>query len=94
MVNEYWSKKPYTLEIPSILGNCTLCFMKGKNAILAILREYPELANEWIEDEKRSKYTYLNGVTIETLKSIAQNNLFKEFDLDNINPAFDCACTT
>lgn len=94
MVNEYWANKPYTLEIPSILGNCTLCFMKGKNAILAILREYPELANEWIEDEKRSKYTYLNGVTIETLKSIAQNNLFKEFDLDNINPAYDCACTT
>jgi hypothetical protein len=32
--------------------------------------------------------------TIETLKSISQNNLFKEFDLDNINPAYDCACTT
>jgi hypothetical protein len=94
MVNEYWSKKPYTLEIPSILGNCTLCFMKGKNAILAILREFPELADEWINDEKNSKYTYFNGVTIETLKSISQNNLFKEFDLDNINPAFDCACTT
>ena len=68
--------------------------MKGKNAILAILREYPELADEWINDEKNSKYTYFNGVTIETLKSIAQNNLFKEFDLDNINPAYDCACTT
>ena len=94
MVNEYWSKKPYTLEIPSILGNCTLCFMKGKNAILAILREFPELADEWINDEKNSKYTYFNGVTIETLKSISQNNLFKEFDLDNINPAYDCACTT
>jgi len=94
IVNEYWSKKPYTLEIPSILGNCTLCFMKGKNAILAILREFPELADEWINDEKNSKYTYFNGVTIETLKSISQNNLFKEFDLDNINPAYDCACTT
>ncbi len=29
-VNDYWSKKPYTLEIPHILGNCDLCFMKGK----------------------------------------------------------------
>ena len=93
MINEYWAKKPYTLEIPSILGNCTLCFMKGKNAIIAILREHPELADEWIEDEKRSKYTYFNGIKIETLRSIAQNNLFKEYDLDKINPAFDCACT-
>ena len=55
IVNDYWSKKPYTLEIPSILGNCTLCFMKGKNAIMNILAAYPELADEWIEDEERNK---------------------------------------
>lgn len=97
-INEYWKNKPYNLEIPSILGNCTLCFMKGKNSILAILREYPELANEWIEDERRSAkhfgYTYLDGVTIEALRDIAQNNLFKGYDLGEIKPAFDCACTT
>jgi len=96
-VNEYWKHKPYTLEIPSILGNCTLCFMKGKNAIMAILRDYPELADPWIEDEKRSAahygHTYLNGVTIEQLRDMAQNNLFKGYDLGAMNPAYDCACT-
>lgn len=55
IINDYWSKKPYTLEIPSILGNCTLCFMKGKNAIMNILATYPELADEWIEDEENNK---------------------------------------
>lgn len=99
IINDYWSKKPYTLEIPSILGNCTLCFMKGKNAIINILSAYPELAEEWILDEKRSKekgkgYTYFKDTTIEQLKNIAQNNLFKEQDLNLVTPAFDCACTS
>lgn len=93
MINNYWSKKPYNLEIPSILGNCTLCFNKGKNAIAAILMSYPELADEWIADEKRTGRTYLNGITIEQIRDLAQNNLFKGYDLNEIKPAFDCACT-
>lgn len=101
MINEYWSKKSYTLEIPSILGNCTLCFMKGKNAIISILASYPELANEWIKDEeeaqKNGKYgghTYFPDITYKTMLEISQNNLFKDYDLSEIKPAFDCACTS
>ncbi len=96
-IEGYWSQKPYTLEIPSILGNCTLCFMKGKNAIIAILREHPELADEWIADEEKNMkagHTYFPNVTMRELKNIAQNNLFKEYGLDHVTPAFDCACTT
>ena len=100
-INAYFLTKPYNLEIPSILGNCTLCFMKGKNAIIAILREYPELADVWIEDENRAKkqnrlgggHTYFTDVTIEYLREIAQNNLFKDLDLGEIAPAYNCACT-
>lgn len=94
IINHYWSQKPYNLEIPSILGNCTLCFMKGKNAIISILQSYPELAEPWIADEKRKGYTYLKDISIEQLKQIADNNLFKEYDLGELSPAFDCACTT
>ena len=95
-VNSYWKKKPYTLEIPSILGNCTLCFQKGKNAISAILRENPELGDVWIADEENNKKgnTYFEGTTIRQLRNIAQNNLFKDYDLNEIKPAFDCACTS
>lgn len=100
MINSYWETKPYNLEIPSILGNCTLCFMKGKNAIISILSQYPELADEWINDENEAKKwgafggrTYFPDVTIEQLKNIAQNNLFKDYDLNEIKPAFKCACT-
>ena len=94
-INEYWKSKPYTLEIPSILGNCTLCFMKGKNAIINILSVYPELANEWIADEEKIKhYKYFQNISMFQMKQIAQNNLFKEQDLTQLTPAFDCACTS
>ena len=99
VINDYWNKKPYNLEIPSILGNCTLCFMKGKNAIMNILSTYPELADEWIKDEENNKvigggYQYFADITIKQMRDIAQNNLFKGADLSQISPAFDCACTS
>lgn len=96
MVNAYWKTKPYTLEIPHILGNCDLCFMKGKNAIVSILMHYPELADKWIADEERNMrpgHTYLPNITYRQMRDIAQNNLFKDYDLNEIAPAFDCACT-
>jgi hypothetical protein len=98
-VNDYWSKKTYTLEIPAILGNCTLCFLKGKNAIINIMRSYPELAKEWIEDEELSKqfgngYTYFEDTTYKHLLMMAQNDLFKGQDLTDLNPAFNCSCTS
>ena len=96
-VNEFWMSKPYNLEIPSILGNCTLCFMKGKNNIINILRHDPNLANEWIKDEENSalKYghTYLKGITIAECLQIAQSpNLFTNISLDELTPAYDCSC--
>lgn len=98
-VNQYWLTKPYNLEIPSILGNCTLCFMKGKNAIINILRHDSTLADVWIEDEKKSAlkkgHTYLNGITIEQCLKISQMpDLFSDINLDDINPAFNCSCNS
>ena len=98
MVNDYWSKKSYTLEIPPILGNCTLCFLKGKNAIINIMRSYPELAKEWIEDEEFSKsigkgHTYFEDTTYKQLLNLAQNDLFKGQDLNQLDAAYNCSCT-
>lgn len=100
-VNEYWKNKPYTLQIPSILGNCDCCFMKGKNAVLAILREFPELADKWIQDEENAKKangvkkgnTYFKNVTFQELKNIAQNNLFRNTNLYDLKPSFNCSCS-
>jgi len=96
-VHAFWLTKAYNLEIPSILGNCTLCFMKGRNAIINILRHDPSLAIQWIEDEQKSKlksgHTYLNGFTIEQCLQISQlPDLFSSIKLEEITPAFNCNC--
>ena len=92
-VNEYWKSKPYTLEMPSILGNCTLCFQKGQNAIIAILKEHPELAKEWIEDEELIGNTYFKDYSMKQLLEISKKPKL-QYNLFEIEPAFDCACTS
>lgn len=97
MVNQYWLSKDYTLEIPSILGNCDLCFLKGKDNIIKILQLYPELADKWIKDEEESKrhfgHTYFPDVTYKGLLQIAKSQK-SLFDLQEALPAYSCSCTT
>ncbi|MGE6221167.1 phosphoadenosine phosphosulfate reductase family protein [Nubsella zeaxanthinifaciens] len=100
MIEQYWLTRPYTLEIPSILGNCDLCFLKGKNNIIKILSVYPELADKWIEDEKRSSLirkqkggTYFRDITYQQLLEIAKSQK-SLFDLEESLPSYSCSCTT
>lgn len=99
-VNSYWSKKPYRLEIPPILSNCDLCFMKGIDKIIAILTNDISLADKWIADEENEilnhrKATYIKGYTMREVKEIAQSFIDKGkiFDLQNIEAKFSCSCT-
>lgn len=97
-INLFWLSKPYRLKIPPILGNCDLCFQKGKNAIIAILQQFPEKADRWIEDEENKAinpkgYTYFPGTTIRQLRAAAEA-LERKFDLFDISPEFNCSCTS
>lgn len=95
MVNQFWLTKLYKLEIPSILGNCTLCFMKGKDNIINILRHDPSLAQVWIDDENKTGRTYLTGISIEKCLKISQiPDLFTLVNLEDLSPAFNCSCTS
>lgn len=97
MVNQYWLTKEYTLEIPPILGNCDLCFLKGKDNIIKILQQHPELAAPWIANEDhaasimRGNPTFIKGVTYRELLRIAQSQKTL-FDLDDAVPAYSCSC--
>lgn len=51
--DEFWSRQDFDLEISSHHDNCDLCFMKGKWKLIWYIRENPEAANWWIEQEKR-----------------------------------------
>lgn len=93
MVVDYWLNKEYDLETPSILGNCDLCFLKGKANIISIMAQYPELADKWIRDEDRAQATFINGITYRQMLEISQRPRFKQTDLFELQPAFNCACT-
>ena len=94
MVLDYWKNKSYDLETPAILGNCDLCFLKGKNAIVNILRQHPDLAEKWIADEEQIGATYIKGVSYKQLLETAKKPFYTQLRLDDIEPAFNCSCTT
>jgi len=94
-VGNFWKKYNFDLKLPNNngvtdWGNCDLCFLKGRSKRLSIISEKPELADWWIEQEKKQK-DYFNRLELgyEKLKIIAtdQNNL--DFGNDD---SISCFC--
>ena len=52
-VLNFWARSPFDLAIPSHLGNCDLCFLKGRSGLLRVMREEPDRAAWWIEQERQ-----------------------------------------
>lgn len=93
----FFAGKSYDLRIPSILGNCDLCFLKGEAAIMAIIKDEPSRADKWIEDEENEElnpngYTYHKGKTMRQIRDAALRTRTL-FPLEELTPKFNCACT-
>jgi 3'-phosphoadenosine 5'-phosphosulfate sulfotransferase (PAPS reductase)/FAD synthetase len=54
-VLSFWREQPFDLQLQSYEGNCDLCFLKGAGKITRIMRERPDLAKWWIDQENRIK---------------------------------------
>lgn len=54
-VMEFWSKQPFDLELKQHEGNCDLCFLKGRNKLLSIIRDNPDLVHWWAEAEEEAE---------------------------------------
>ena len=55
-VYDFWNSQPFDLQLPNNngvtdWGNCDLCFLKGPNKKLSLIRQKPELADWWIDME-------------------------------------------
>jgi len=55
-VGEFWSLNAFDLKLPNMNGktmhgNCDLCFLKGGNQILSLIKEKPERATWWAKIE-------------------------------------------
>jgi 3'-phosphoadenosine 5'-phosphosulfate sulfotransferase (PAPS reductase)/FAD synthetase len=53
-VEAWWKQQPFDLQLRPHEGNCDLCFLKGRAKRAEIIREHPEFANWWIEQETLS----------------------------------------
>lgn len=51
MVNQWWSKQAFDLQLKEYEGNCDMCWKKSKRKLLTIILEHPELLTWWNEME-------------------------------------------
>lgn len=113
-IHRFWREQPFSLGLPvvdghTLLGNCTLCFMKGKRKLLALLREHPELAEWWIRQDSRFPSTVRPGDschfgdrwTYAGLLALARPDLAEAAeacndaitDEEDTDESLDCSCT-
>jgi hypothetical protein len=59
------------------------------------MQKYPELSKEWIKDEELIGHTYFKDKSMKDLLNIANYlKKTKQYNLFEIEPAFDCACNS
>ena len=91
-VTEFWSKQNFDPNLTNAYGktpagNCDLCFLKGMDTTMSILKERPEMADWWIKQEqkfgshdgakfRKDRPEYIKLVDI----SKSQQNLFNDDD--------------
>lgn len=54
-VTEFWKAQPFDLQLLPHEGNCDLCFLKGRDRVVNIMRDHPQLADWWIRQEQSIK---------------------------------------
>jgi 3'-phosphoadenosine 5'-phosphosulfate sulfotransferase (PAPS reductase)/FAD synthetase len=94
-VGDFWLQNNFDLQLPNNngvtdWGNCDLCFLKGKSKRLSIIRERLDLADWWVEAEKKKgQFFRPDQPSYEQMKFIAtdQGQLF-DFDIDESIPCF------
>lgn len=108
-VGAFWRKQPFDLALPNIggktpMGNCDICFLKGLATVARIIREFPDRAEWWAQQEETFRTYKTTGEpvmpqmrrfrvdrpTYRELIETAQNqgDMFDEYD-DNGQP---CMC--
>jgi hypothetical protein len=87
-VNEFWSRQQFDLRLRPHEGNCDLCFLKGIGKRRQIIRDRPDLAEWWIEQERRTGGTFRADAP-SYADLAAQGDLFAAADAE----LTECYCT-
>jgi 3'-phosphoadenosine 5'-phosphosulfate sulfotransferase (PAPS reductase)/FAD synthetase len=70
-VNAFWARMPFRLNLKSYQGNCDLCYMKGVNKRVQILRENPEAGVWWAAQEAKVGATFQKEWSLADLQRMA-----------------------
>lgn len=76
-VMAFWGHQPFDLQLRPHESNCDLCFLKGARLRQQIMRDHPETADWWIEQERRIGARFrVDAPSYATLR--AQRDLFED----------------
>ena len=78
-VNTFWQAQPFDLQLRPHEGNCDLCFLKGRDKLVNIVRERPDLAQWWADQEARIGGTF-RADRPSYAAMLAQPDLFQAVD--------------
>jgi 3'-phosphoadenosine 5'-phosphosulfate sulfotransferase (PAPS reductase)/FAD synthetase len=91
-VMAFWNVQPFDLDLRSHEGNCDLCFLKGSDKVRNIVRDRPDLAQWWIDQEARIGGTFRSDRPSYAAMR-AQLDLFKDGDtLQDGDTLTECYC--
>jgi 3'-phosphoadenosine 5'-phosphosulfate sulfotransferase (PAPS reductase)/FAD synthetase len=91
-VLDFWGRQAFDLQLRTWEGNCDLCFLKSAAKLKRIMRDRPDLAPWWVEQEQRARQTFrLDRPDYAALlrSSDAQGEMFADPELDALS---DCIC--
>lgn len=90
----FWRAQPFDLRLQSHEGNCDLCFLKGRKVRERIMRDTPDAAAWWIEQEMRigGRFHAHEPGYARTLDVVRRLPMLP-MDLDGDTEAITCNCT-
>lgn len=93
-VQAFWKSQPFDLGLPfrngvTPLGNCDLCFLKGPEQILGLVKDNPQRAVWWAKQEE-----YVGATFRSDRPSYARMHQFvnEQTDMFNMDGGIECFC--
>jgi 3'-phosphoadenosine 5'-phosphosulfate sulfotransferase (PAPS reductase)/FAD synthetase len=101
-VRDFWARSPFDLALQPHEGNCDLCFLKGQGKLLRVMRDRPDLAAWWVEQERRfvgktrrpeaARFRKAAPSYAATLQTAQERTLF-DLPLTGADDLSECRCT-
>lgn len=93
-VMEFWSEQPFDLKLKSHQGNCDLCFLKGTNKRIDLVRDDPQSVEWWIEQERLIGATFRkDGLNYTGIKLFAERQATVPFSTSDDQQKCETTCT-